>query len=218
MSTAMSPIRILVVDDHDIVREGLTVILERGGGVKVIGTACNGAQAVLAALELRPDVIIMDLILPVLNGIDATRRVIEELPQIQIIIVSACHAAVHACTALRAGARGYVLKDSAAAELRNAVGAVAEGRLYVSRAITPLFSHGALVTPLPESPLDRLSRREREVLQHVVAGSSSSAIAPLLSLSRKTVDTYRARIMSKLGVTNRSALIQLATECMLPTV
>jgi DNA-binding NarL/FixJ family response regulator len=214
----MTPIRTLIVDDHDIVREGLTVILERGGGVEVVGIACNGAQAVLAAQDLHPDIIIMDLVLPVLSGIDATRRVIHELPQTQIIIVSACHAAVHACNALRAGARGYVLKTSAAAELRSAVGAVSAGRLYVSRAITELFSHGVLLTSLPESPLDRLSRREQQVLQHVVAGSSSSTIAPLLSLSRKTVDTYRARIMSKLGVTNRSALIQLATECMLPTV
>ncbi len=96
--------------------------------------------------------------------------------------------------------------------------AVTGGRLYVSRAITALFCDGILVTSLPSSRLDRLSKREREVLHYIVAGSSSSGIAPLLSLSRKTIDTYRSRIMSKLEVANRSELIQLAMECMLPTV
>jgi DNA-binding NarL/FixJ family response regulator len=200
------------------VREGLTVILERGGGITVVGTACNGEQAVLAAQTLRPDMIIMDLVLPVLNGIDTTRRVLRELPQTRIIVVSACHAPEHVCNALRAGARGYVLKASASAELPDAVGAVTADRRYVSPAVTALFADGVLMTSLPEGPLDRLSTREREVLRYIVAGSSSSAIAPLLCLSRKTVDTYRARMMSKLRVTNRSELIQLAMECTLPTV
>jgi DNA-binding NarL/FixJ family response regulator len=212
------PVRVLVVDDHDVVREGLTVILERRCGVEVVGSACNGEQALFSAQTLRPDMIIMDLMLPVINGIDTTRRVIQELPQTRVIVVSACHAPEQVCNALRAGARGYVLKASASAELRDAVVAVTEDRLYVSRAITALFSDGVLVTSLPEGPLDRLSTREREVLRYIVAGSSSSAIAPLLSLSRKTVDTYRARMMSKLGVANRSELIRLAMECTLPTV
>jgi DNA-binding NarL/FixJ family response regulator len=216
--TAVPAVRALVVDDHDVVREGLTVILERHCGVKVVGSACNGEQALFSAHTLRPDMIIMDLMLPILNGIDTTRRVIQELPRTRVIVVSACHAPEQVCSALRAGARGYVLKASAGAELRDAVAAVTEDRLYVSRAITALFSDGVLVTSLPEGPLDRLSAREREVLRHVVAGSSSSAIAPLLSLSRKTVDTYRARMMAKLGVANRSELIQLAMECTLPTV
>ncbi len=110
------------------------------------------------------------------------------------------------------------VEASVSAELHDAVRAVTGGRLYVSRAITALFCDGILVTSLPSSRLDRLSKREREVLHYIVAGSSSSGIAPLLSLSRKTIDTYRSRIMSKLEVANRSELIQLAMECMLPTV
>jgi DNA-binding NarL/FixJ family response regulator len=206
------------VDDHDVVREGLTVILEHRCGVKVVGSACNGEQALCSAQTLQPDLIVMDLMLPLLDGIETTRRVILELPQTRVIVVSACHAPEQVCNALRAGARGYVLKASASAELREAVEAVTHDRLYVSRAITALFADGVLVTSLPAGPLDRLSRREREVLRYVVAGSSSAAMAPLLSLSRKTVDTYRARMMSKLGVANRSELIQLAMECMLPSV
>ena len=216
--TAVPAIRALVVDDHDVVREGLTVILEHRCGVRVVGSACNGEQALLSAQTLRPDMVIMDLMLPVLNGIDTTRRLTVEFPKIRIIVVSACHAPEQVSNALRAGARAYVLKASASAELQDAVGAVREDRLYVSRAITALFSNGVLVTSLPEGPLDRLSKREREVLRYIVAGSSSSAMAPLLSLSRKTVDTYRARMMSKLGVANRSELIRLAVECTLPTV
>lgn len=212
------PIRALIVDDHDVVREGLRVILERGGVVKVVGSACNGEQAVSAAQTLKPDMIIMDLVLPVLNGIETTRRVLRDLPQTHIIVVSACQAPEQVCNALRAGARGYVLKASVSGELRSAVGAVTDGRRYVSRAITALFRDGALVTSLPESSLDRLSKREQEVLRYIVAGLSSSGIAPLLSLSRKTVETYRARMMLKLGVANRSELIQLAMECTLPTV
>jgi two-component system response regulator NreC len=214
----VSPIRALVVDDHDVVREGLTVILERGGEIKVVGFASDGEQAVLAARSLRPDMIVMDLVLPVLDGIDTTRRVIREFPETRVIVVSACHAPAQVCNALHAGARGYVLKTSAAAELHNAVRAINEGRLYVSRAITALFSDGVLLTSIPESPLNRLSPREREVLRYIIAGSSSSAMAPLLSLSRKTVDTYRARMMLKLGVANRAELIQLAMEYTLPAV
>jgi DNA-binding NarL/FixJ family response regulator len=213
-----APIRVLVVDDHDVVREGLTVILERDGGAVVVGSACNGEQAVFSARTLRPDMIIMDLMLPILNGIETTRRVLRELPRTRVIVVSACCAPAQVCNALRAGARGYVLKGSASDELRDAVGAVTEGQQYVSRAITTLFRDGNLVTSLPESPLNRLSTREQEVLRYIVAGLPSSAIAPLLSLSRKTIETYRARMMLKLRVANRSELIQLAMECMLPTV
>jgi DNA-binding NarL/FixJ family response regulator len=107
---AVPPIRALVVDDHDVVREGLAVILGRCGGIEVVGSACNGEQAVWAAETLRPDLIIMDLVLPLLNGIDTTRRVLRELPETQIIVVSAHPAPEQVCNALRAGARGYVLK------------------------------------------------------------------------------------------------------------
>jgi two-component system response regulator NreC len=212
---ATPPIRILVVDDHCVVREGLAVLLERDNGVKIVGSAATGEEAVLAAGRLRPDVIIMDLVLPALNGIDATRRIISELPQTRIIALSACHTSEHVLRALRAGARGYVLKTAAGAELLSAIKMVTAGEQYVSPAITAQFVDGVLGTSI-SSPFDRLSVRERDVLRHIVAGATSSDIAQHLSLSRKTVDTYRGRMMMKLGVTNRSELIRCALEYELP--
>jgi DNA-binding NarL/FixJ family response regulator len=213
---ATPPIRILVVDDHCLVREGLTVLLDRDDGMTIVGTAGTGEEAVLAAHRLRPDVIIMDLVLPALSGIDATRRIISELPRTRIIALSACHTSEHVYRALRAGARGYVLKTAAGSELLSAIKAVIAGEQYVSPAVTALFVDGVLGTSIPESPFDTLSVRERDVLRHIVAGETSSDIAHHLSLSRKTVDTYRGRMMVKLGVANRSELIRFALEYELP--
>jgi DNA-binding NarL/FixJ family response regulator len=210
--------RILVVDDHSVVRDGLAVILDREEGIRVVGCAATGEEAVGAAQRLRPEVVIMDLVLPALNGIDATRQIIHELPRTHVIALSACHTPEHVYRALRAGADGYVLKSAASAELLLAINAVIAGNLYVSPAITALFVKGVLSTSIPPSPFDLLSAREREVLRGIVAGSTSSDIALHLSLSRKTVDTYRGRIMTKLGVANRSRLIQFALEFELPSV
>jgi DNA-binding NarL/FixJ family response regulator len=210
--------RILVVDDHSIVRDGLAALLEREHGMKVVGFASSGEEAVVTTRRIRPDLIIMDLMLPSLNGIEATRRIISEFPQTHIIALSACHTPEHVRRALRAGARGFVLKTEAGAELLRAVQAVRAGKQYVSPAISALFVDGTLRHAIPQSPFERLSVREREVVRRIVAGSTSSDIAAHLSLSRKTVDTYRGRIMVKLGVANRSALIRFALEYELPPV
>lgn len=212
------PVRILVVDDHGIVREGLAALLERGDDMKVVGFAATGEEAVLSAKRLKPDVIIMDLVLPVLNGIDATRRILGESPATHIIALSACHAPEQVRRALRAGVRGYVLKSAAGDELLRAVKAVTAGKQYVSPAISSLFVDGVLSTSIPPTPYDRLSAREREVLRRIVTGSTSSDIAGQLALSRKTVDTYRGRMMVKLGVSNRAALIRFALAHELPVV
>jgi DNA-binding NarL/FixJ family response regulator len=208
--------RILVADDHSIVRDGLAVLLEREPGMQVVGLASTGEEAILAARRLRPDLIIMDLMLPSLNGIEATQCIIAEFPQIRIIALSACHTREHVGRALRAGARGFVVKTEAGAELLRAVHAVSAGNQYVSPAITALFVDDLLSGAVPQSPFERLSIREREVVRRIVAGATSSDIAAHLSLSRKTVDTYRGRIMVKLGVANRSALIRFALEYELP--
>jgi DNA-binding NarL/FixJ family response regulator len=213
---AAPPTRILVVDDHSVVRDGLAILLDRDDAMTIVGTVGTGEEAVLAAHRLRPDVIIMDLVLPALSGIDATRRIASELPRTQIIALSACHTSEHVYRALRAGARGYVLKTAAASELLVAIKAVVAGAQYVSPAITALFVDGVLGATIPESPFDSLSVRERDVLRHIVAGETSSDIAHQLSLSRKTVDTYRGRMMVKLGVANRSELIRFALEYELP--
>jgi DNA-binding NarL/FixJ family response regulator len=205
-------VRIVVVDDHGIVREGLTVLLERQDGIKVVGSAASGNEAILAAQRLAPDVVIMDLVLPDMNGIDATERILNVLPLTRIIALSACHTTEHVRRALRAGARGYVVKAAMGAELVLAVQAVMAGRQFLSPGITPLVIEGLLKDSFSKSPMERLSAREREVLHRIVAGSTSADIAAHLSLSRKTVDTYRGRLMVKLGVDNRSALIRFAIE------
>jgi two-component system, NarL family, response regulator NreC len=212
------PVRILIVDDHNIVRDGLAVLLEREPGMKVVGFAGSGEEAVGATQRLRPDLILMDLMLPDLNGIEATQRIVAEFPCTRIIVLSACRTSEQVSRALRAGALGFVLKTEAATELLRAVHIVRAGKQYVSPAISALFVDGALSMPIPKSPFECLSSREREVVKLIVAGSTSSDIALHLSLSRKTVDTYRGRIMVKLGVANRSALIRFALEYELPRV
>ena len=210
----LPPIRILIVDDHGIVREGLTALIERHDALSVVGSVSNGKDAVLAAVRLKPDLIFMDLVLRDMNGADATERIIGLLPGTPVIILSACHTAEHVYRALRAGARGYVVKEAIGAELLQAIDAVLAGKQFFSPGITlplPLID-GMPSRSLAKSPMERLSAREREVLNRIVAGSSSADIASHLSLSRKTIDTYRGRLMVKLGVGNRSALIRLAIE------
>jgi DNA-binding NarL/FixJ family response regulator len=211
-------VRVLVVDDHSIVRDGLAILIERELGMKIVGFAATGEEAVSATQRLEPDLIIMDLVLPALNGIDATRRIIAQFPRTRIIALSACHTSEQVCRALRAGALGFVLKTEPAAELLRAVRAVTAGKQYVSPAIAALFDEGALNAPISKSPFESLSNRERAVVQLIAAGSTSSDIARHLSLSRKTIDTYRGRIMVKLGVANRSALVRYAQEYELPKV
>ena len=177
-----------------------------------MGTAATGKQAVHAATRLKPDVIVMDLMLPELSGVDATERILKLLPQTCVVVLSACHTSEHVFRALRAGARGYVLKEAAAAELVRAVTAVSTGERFLSPRITSVVIDVLLKNSTPRSPLERLSGREREVLHLTVAGSSSAEIAERLSLSRKTIDTYRSRVMEKLGVADLTGLIHFAIE------
>jgi DNA-binding NarL/FixJ family response regulator len=209
----MSPLAgILVVDDHGIVRDGIRSLLRRQDGMDVVGLAATGEQAVSAAHRLRPDLIIMDLVLPVLNGIDATRRILTSLPLTKIIVLSACYTSEHVYRALRAGAHGYVIKEAAGSELVCAVRAVLSGKRYLSPSIAAAFSGDSPNDAAARSPLERLSAREREVLHRTVEGLSSAQIGLHLSLSPKTVDTYRSRLMQKLGVSDRSTLIRFAIQ------
>ncbi len=212
VSPSVPPVGILIIDDHGIVRDGLAILLERQAGFKVIGSAATGHQGILAAKRLEPDVVIMDLMLPDLNGIDATDRILQGLPRTHVIVLSACHNAEYVYRALRAGAHGYVVKDGVSVELVHAVKTALAGGRYLSPCFGALFGIGTEDGPGGKSPMERLSGREREVLRGVVEGSSSAEIAQRLSLSRKTVDTYRGRLMVKLGVANRTALIRFAIE------
>jgi len=203
---------ILVVDDHGIVRDGIRSLLLRQDGMDVVGLAATGEQAVLAAQRLRPNVIIMDLVLPILNGIEATQRILASLPHTKIIVLSGSCTSEYVYRALRAGALGYVIKDAAGSELVCAVRTVAAGKRYFSPSIAALFNDECPNAAAIRSPLERLSVREREVLHRTVEGYSSVQIALQLSLSPKTIDTYRSRLMQKLGVADRSALIRFAIQ------
>jgi DNA-binding NarL/FixJ family response regulator len=203
---------VLVVDDHSIVREGLLALLKRQSGIQVLGSAMTGAEAIAAAQRLKPAIVVMDLILPDMNGIDATKHILEVLPLTRVIMLSARHTIEHVYRALQAGALGYVVKDAPAEELVQAVLTVREGRRYLSPQVLSSVNDGATCYSLAKSPLERLSVRERDVLHRIVAGNSSAAIGQQLSLSPKTIDTYRGRLMAKLGVCNRSELIRFVIE------
>jgi DNA-binding NarL/FixJ family response regulator len=207
---ARAPLRIIVVDDHGIVREGLIALLDRQEGMKVVGSAGTGRAAVEAAERLQPDVIIMDLAMPDLNGIEATQRILSARPMTSIIALSASHTCEHVTRALRAGARGYVVKDAKGTELVDAVRTVSAGKRYLSQRASPGPGADSLVDRPTKTPMERLSARERDVMSRIIEGRTSLEIAKELSLSRKTVDTYRARLMVKLGVSNRTALIRFA--------
>jgi DNA-binding NarL/FixJ family response regulator len=207
---AVPLVSVLVVDDHGIVREGLTVLLERRAEIRVVATASNGRQAVQLAKSYRPHVVVMDLVLPELSGIDATQRIRRDLPDTQVLILSVCHSSEHVFQALRAGAAGYVLKQCAAAELDEAVMTIVTGERYLSAEVREIIANAGPDGGL--SPLERLSSREREVLHLIVNGSTSVEIGRSLSLSPKTVDTYRSRIMEKLGVNDLAHLIRFAIE------
>ncbi len=202
---------VLVVDDHEMVREGLGVLLERDSRLSVIGSAANGNEAVAAARQHRPDVVIMDLALPELGGVDATQKIRAELPETAVIILSSSFTSEHVFRAFRAGAIGYVLKQCAPAELIDAVLAAVSGKEYLSAQIAGSLDLAHMHTTRL-SPVERLSMREREVLQLTVSGRTSAEIARKLFLSPKTVDTYRSRIMEKLEVPDHTALVRFAVE------
>jgi DNA-binding NarL/FixJ family response regulator len=205
-----APTTILIVDDHGIVRDGLSVLLNARSGMQVVGAAADGKAAVRAAAKLIPDVIVMDLVLPQLSGIDATLLILAAQPLIRIVILSAWDTSEHVFRALRAGARGYVLKESAGTEIVEAVAVVRKGGRYLSPRLTGVLIDGLLGEQDATSPIERLSPREREVLHLTVTGASSADIGVRLSLSRKTIDTYRSRVMGKLGVTDLAGLIRFA--------
>jgi DNA-binding NarL/FixJ family response regulator len=205
------PVRILIADDHAVIQEGLKMILEARGDMLVIGTADNGRDAISKAQALNPEIIVMDIAMPELNGIEATRRIRETLPGTKVIILSMHNSVEHVYRSMRAGAHAYVLKECASTEIVRAVYAVTKGIHYYGTGVEkPQAKYYADNQPVCKSPLDSLSRREREVLQLVVEGKTSAQIARTLSLSPKSVETYRSRLMLKLGVDNLPSLVKFA--------
>ena len=204
------PVSVMLADDHAVVRDGLRALLEGGNDLQVVAVAGNGREAVAEALRLRPDIVIMDIAMPELDGVEATRRIVERCPETRVLILSMYLSAEHIYRALQAGAQGYVLKESAGEEVVEAIRTLRAGKRYLSHRITETVIDDYLREGANVSPLDSLSLRERDVLQLVVEGRTNAAIAQALSLSPKTVETYRARIMKKLKVRDTVELVKFS--------
>jgi len=203
-------VTVLLADDHAVVRDGLRLLLEASGEFQVVGMAVDGIEAVRHALNLRPQVVVMDVAMPLMNGIEAAQQILETWPEARIVILSMYVSTEHVHRALQAGASGYLLKESAGAEVVEAVRTVAAGQRYLSRKITETVIDDYILSPHAENPLDSLSPRERQVLQLTAEGRSNAEIAGLLFLSPKTVETYRSRIMQKLDLDDIPALVKFA--------
>ena len=202
---------IVVADDHKIVREGLVKLLEGRPDFTVIGEASDGEEAVQMVLEKQPDVVIMDIWMPRLSGIDATRRIGKRGSQSKILVLSMHESRTYVEEVLRAGASGYIVKNSASTDLLQAIDAVRSGASYLSPAITQQVVD-AIARPGDSSPsgVAMLTDREREVLQLIAEGLSSKEIASMLVVSLKTVDSHRSNLMEKLDIHKVSGLVRFA--------
>jgi len=215
------PVRVLLADDHAVLRDGLRLLIEAGGDVKVIGIAADGLQAVREVQRLNPDVVVMDISMPKLDGIEATHQICRGCPDSRVIILSVHSTSEHIYRALRAGARGYLLKESAGEEVVEAVRAVYAGRQYFSPAISEIMVRAYVhqhEASYGKSPLERLSPREYEILRFLAEGLSNQEIAESLGLSVKSVETYRSRMMQKLGIHDLASLVKFAIEHGLTTL
>jgi DNA-binding NarL/FixJ family response regulator len=207
------PVRVLLADDHPLVCDGLRALLAHQRDVEVVGAVSDGRDALRSAAALLPDIVIMDIAMPGLNGIDAAERICSERPVTRVIMLSMYDSAEHVFRAMRAGATGYLLKESVGREVVDAMRAVLAGKRYLSRRISSLPAlQERLEAAGAVSPLDSLSAREREILQLVVEGKPSVEIAADLGLSPKTVETYRSRLMQKLGLGDLPALVKFALQ------
>jgi len=203
-------IRILLADDHKLVRQGFRMILLAQPDMDVVGETGNGREAVELARSLKPDVVIMDVTMPELNGIEATRRIHENSPNIRVLALSVHRDSVYVREIVRAGAEGYLLKESADTDLLAAVRSVAEGNSYLSPEVS-----GAILKDYRKhatNPLDLLTTREREVLQLIAEGKTNKDIASSLNLSVYTVDGHRTRIMDKLNLHSVGELVRFAVR------
>lgn len=212
----MSSVRVLLVDDHALVRAGLRALIQAFDGFEVVAEAGDGREAMRLARQLEPDVVVMDLTMPGLNGLDATVRILQEVKTTQVVVLSMHTAENYVLEALRAGAAGYVVKDAAVDDLERALRAVIKGERYLSPAVSRhvlddylrlVRGHG---TSEPRSGSEVLTQRQREILQLIAEGQSTREIAQRLSVSVKTVETHRAQIMERLDIHDVAGLTRFA--------
>jgi DNA-binding NarL/FixJ family response regulator len=211
---AMHEITIALADDHNLVRQGLRALLEKEAFVRIVGEASNGTEAVLLVRRQEPDVLILDLMMPVMSGIEVTRMVKQTVPKTRVLILSMHSGEKYMSEALRAGADGYVLKNVMGPELIKAVREVYEGRPYFSSPLSKqaIRRDDAGNTAAGNDPYENLTEREREILHLVGEGLRSREIAERLTITRRTVETHRSNIMRKLGTNNQAGLIRYALQ------
>ena len=211
----MAKLRILLGDDHKLLRDGLRKILQERAEWEVVAEAGDGREAVRQALAVQPDVAILDIGMPLLNGIEATRQIVKRLPDVQILILSMHANEAYIIQAVKAGAKGYLLKDSADTELLRGIDALSAGKSFFSPEVSKVMLDDYVRHLTDKGLEDRyatLSEREREIFQLVAEGHSNKAIAELLSISAATVETHRAHILQKLDVHNTAELVLYAVR------
>ncbi len=213
--TPEPPIRVLVADDHTVVREGIRYVLEREPGFEIVAEAGSGSDVVALAEQCRPDVAVLDISMPGESGIQVAARLRQRLPETRILILSMYDNAEYVLESVRAGAHGYILKDTAATELRRAVRAVQEGEAFFSPPVASRLSaavRGELAREQRTSDLGSLTAREREVLQGIAQGHTNKEIAAALGISHRTVETHRESLMRKLRIRTVAGLTRFALE------
>lgn len=204
---------IFLADDHSVLRDGLRLLLETQPDFKVIGVAANGREAIERLADLAPDVALLDIAMPEMDGLETARYIQREYAKIQVIMLSMHRTPQHIVHALEAGARGYILKESASDEVIEAIRAVRSGERYLSRSVSSMaLDYYMRQASNKSSPLEQLNEREREILRLLADGQTSAEIAEKLMLSPKTVDNYRSAIMQKLDIHHLPGLVKFAIQ------
>lgn len=208
----MEKIKVLVADDHTILRQGIKALLDNQEGIEVVGEAKDGREAIKTIEEVFPDVILMDIAMPGLNGLEATRRIKKKFPKIKVVVLTMHANEEYIFQILKAGADGYLVKETAFQDLISAINAVCKGEAFMSPSISKTVIHNYMQRAKGEEKAgcDTLTTREREILQLVAEGNSNKKIAEALFISPKTVETHRTHIMDKLNIHDRAGLIKYA--------
>lgn len=207
----MTTIRVVLADDHPVVRAGIRAMLERIEGIEILGEANNGREALALVEQLQPQLLLTDIAMPELNGLELTARITKSHPHVRVIILSMHSTEEYVWQALRAGAAGYLLKDTDAKEIELAVTEVAAGRSYLTPAISKQAVENYLQRLGPDSnPADILTQRQREILQAVAEGKTTKEIARAFGISGKTVETHRTQLMERLNIDNIPGLVRYA--------